>query len=245
MPTLAALATVPGRESSLAQCLASLRPQVDELRVVCHDVKEPPPCVRDLADAWICEPDTRGSAAKLHWARSWTGLYLGCDDDLRYPADYAATMSRWVKRWKGHALCCIGGRIFRDHANVYPAGGEQAGYPVGGNDGQWVNYPNAAGLAFDTRLNVPSRIPEKNQEEAYLTLWAQRHRVPIWLVPKPKGWLAWLLDATNPGPTIWASEKRDRYSVRNRLMRGPARNGWVLSQGYGQNWPPPDEPFDA
>lgn len=245
MPTLAVLATIPGREEALARCLASLRPQVDELRVICHGVDEAPRFVTNFADRVACEPDRFGSAAKLRWAREWRGLYLGCDDDLLYPVDYVATMARWVKRWKGRALCAIGGRLFSDHGDRYPADAQRMGYPVGGNAGAWINYPNAAGLAFDTRLQVPSFIPEKNQEEAYLAIWAQRHAVPIWLVPKRDHWVKWLLDAKNPGPTIWEDEKGREYPERNRLIREPAGAGWTLPKFWGSAhpWPPSAEPF--
>lgn len=242
--TLAVIPTIPGREAALAVALASLRPQVTELRVLCHDMTEPPECVREYATGWVCEPDRHGSAAKLRWAREWDGLYLGCDDDLHYPDDYVRVMHGWVRRWRGRALCAIGGWRFTGHETQYPDGPgvQQLGYPIGGNRGEWVNYPIAAGLAFDTRLMVPSIIPEKNQEEAYLALWAQRHRVPMWLVPKAKGWLRWLLPRENPGYTIWAAERADGYAIRKRLAEEPARNGWKLFTALRQ-WPPAEEPF--
>lgn len=242
---IACLATIPGREESLAKCLASLRPQVDEIRVICHDVEDPPDVVRELADEWICEPDRFGSAAKLRWSREVSGLYLGCDDDLLYPPDYTETMLRWVRRWRGRAICAIGGRVFEGNANTYPTDGRQAGYPIGGNAGEWVNYPNAAGIAFDTRLNVPSIIPEKNQEEAYLAIWAQANAVPVWLVPKPKGWIRWLLEPKNPGPTIWESERSSGYQERQRLMAEPSARGWTMPVPNGDGWPSDAEPFAA
>lgn len=241
--TMAVLATIPGREAALERCLASLRPQVKELIVICHDARRPPACVPHFATNYMCEHDRHGSAAKLYFARSWQGLYLGCDDDLLYPADYEATMRRWVARWRGRALCCIGGRIFTGHASRYPDEGTLAGYPVGDNAGQWVNYPNAAGLAFDTRLNVPTMIPEKNQEEAYLTIWAQEHQVPCWLIPKRKGWIKWLLDPRNPGFTIWKDESGRAYPERNRLAAAIAARGWTMPAFPVPGFPPTDEPF--
>jgi len=226
--SLAVLATIPGREAALEGTLRSLRPQVAELRVICHDVKEPPAIVRELCNEWICEEDTRGSAAKLHWARSWPGLYLGCDDDWQYPADYVATMLKWVQRWKGKALVTIHGRVFVRNAKDYRKPKIHV-WPTAPSEGGWVNFPGAAGIAFDTRLQVPDRVPEKNQEEAYLALWAQEKRVPIWLVPKSDHWVKWLLPKEYTGPTIWHDEKADGYTVRQRLItKQAARGGWRL-----------------
>lgn len=224
--TLAALATVPGREAALAKCLASLRPQVVELRVVCHDMTEPPAVVRELANSWICEPDRQGSASKLRWSRDWTGFYLGCDDDFEYPADYVATMTRWVRRWKGRALVCCHGRRFPRKPKDYLDHSRKAA-PLWPSNGGWLNFPGAAGIAWDSRLEVPNAVPEKNQEEAYLALWAQANRVPIWLVPKKKDWLRWLLPTDGTVRTIYADEKADGYTTRHRLVAEQnARGGW-------------------
>lgn len=226
MSTLAALATIPGREFALRTCLASLRPQVDEIRVVCNGFEEVPAAVREFADAWILEPeDTRGSAAKLEWADRWTGLYLGCDDDLAYPADYVERMRGRVQRWKGRALVTCHGRVLKPTASGF-LDVESAWAPQQANPGYWINYPGGCAMAFDTRLNVPNRVPGKNLEEAHLAVWAQRAGVPIWLVAHEAGWLRYLLNGTKL-PTIWESEKGARFANRNAVI-GPvgARGGW-------------------
>jgi hypothetical protein len=223
---LAVLATLPGREAALARCLASLRPQVDQLRVICHDVTAPPECVTALADAWVCEPDTQGSAAKLRWAQEWDGLYLGCDDDLEYPATYVATMRRWVRRWKGKALVTCHGRILKPRTTGF-ADYVEAKAPQQGTHGMWLNYPGGCALAFDTRLNVPASVPGKNLEEAHLAVWAQVNRVPIWLVPHPKGWFTYLLQGTDL-PTIWAEEKGAKFANRNAVLTPHSEQGWMV-----------------
>lgn len=225
---LAALATVPGREAALEQCLRSLRPQVDRIHVVCHDMTEAPAPVFELADEWICEPDTRGSAAKLHWARSHVGLYLGCDDDFLYPPDYVATMQRWVRRFKGRALVTCHGRILKERAEEF--GDVYSFWPPQGPtpEGIWLNYPGGCAMAFDTRLNVPDRVPGKNLEEAHLAVWAQQNKVPLYLVPHGNGWLKYLLRDTNL-PTIWDSEKRARFANRKAVLAPHAQtSGWTV-----------------
>lgn len=223
---LAALATVPGRETALAACLASLRPQVDELRVICHDMTEPPACVRDFADAFICEPDVRGSAAKLHWSREWNGIYLGCDDDFVYPADYAQTMCGWVEKWNGRALVVGHGRELKKRAGGF-LDVNHASAPRWKTCGRWLNYPGCCAMAFDTSLGVPDRVPGKNLEEAHLAVWAQQHRVPIWLVPHSNDWLKYQLRAG--APTIWNDESAVKFTNRNAVLRPQSAGpGWRL-----------------
>lgn len=219
---LAALATIPGREFALERCLQSIRPQVDRIHLVCHDMEAPPECTKGLVDEVVCEPDTRGSAAKLHWARSHVGLYLGCDDDFIYPPDYVATMQRWVRRWKGRAIVTCHGRILKPESVEF---GNVVRFwpPQGATEGAWLNYPGACAFAFDTRLNLPDRVPGKNLEESHLAVWAQENKVPIWLVPHPEGWLGYLLRDTDL-PTIWAKEKRTSFASRNAVFAAHVAN---------------------
>lgn len=218
---------MPGRATALAECLRSLRPQVDRLHIVCHDMTEPPDIVRELCDEWLCEPDARGSAAKLHWADQWTGLYLGCDDDLRYPDNYVAQMDRWVKRWKGRALVTCHGRVLAPRSKGF-LDIVSAAAPRSQTSGSWLNYPGGCALAFDTRLNVPARVPGKNLEEAWLAVWAQQHKVPIWLVPHGASWLRYLLKDKNL-PTIWAAEKGAGFANRNAIIdAGHIIGGWTV-----------------
>lgn len=215
--SMAVLATIPGREDALAECLQSLRPQVEQLRVVCHDMTEPPPSVRRLADLYVCEPDVAGSAAGIRWSQEHEGLYLKCDDDLLYPEDYVATMLRWVRRWKGRALVTAHGRILTPGATEF-TDAKQWWTPRGETpaEGTWLNYPGGCALAFDTRVHVPTTVPGKNLEEAHLAVWGQRRKVPMFLVPHAADWLTWLL--TTAEPSIWVAEKASGFAKRNAVL---------------------------
>lgn len=227
----ACLATMPDRVASLEKCLRSLRPQVDSLRVICHDVTEPPLIVREMADVWSCEPDRYGSAAKLRWANEVDGLYLGCDDDVLYPSDYVETMLRWVRRWKGKAIACCHGRVLSPRATSFTES-QATGLAFAETQGMWLNYPGALGIAFDTRLDIPAVCPVKSCEEAWLAVWAQRAEVPIWLVPHAKGWLQYMAppDATK---TIWHEEKSSGFTRRNSILSPiGSGEGWKLHRPW-------------
>jgi hypothetical protein len=200
---------------------------VDELRVVCHDMADPPECVKELANEWVCVPDKHGSAAKLRWADQWQGLYLGCDDDLIYPADYVERTDRWLKRWKGRAIITWSGRILHPTKSRFNAPLNRWHFN-GTTPGTWVNYPCAAVLAFDTRLNVPPVVPGKSLEEAHLAVWAQRQRIPIWQVPHGAGEFTYLLDGSDL-PTIWAEQKAKGFADRDAILAPyGAAYGWEV-----------------
>lgn len=190
---------------------------------------DPPAVVRELCDEWVCEPDTRGSAAKLHWADTWKGLYLGCDDDLRYPGNYVAVMDRWVKRWKGKALVTCHGRILSPRSTGF-LDITSAWSPRHRTVGAWINYPGGCAMAFDTRLNLPPTVPGKNLEEAWLGVWGQQHHLPIWLVPHGADWLKYLLKGKNL-PTIWEHEKGAGFANRNAVIEARTIMGsWEVNR---------------
>lgn len=215
--SLAVMATIPGREAIVGEALRSLRPQVETIRVICHDMTAPPPLVRDLADEYRCEPDTEGAAAKFRWAQAWSGLYFAVDDDFRYPPDYAATMARWVRRWRGRALVTACGRLLPPYATRFQDA-KRAFAPRSRCPGGWINYGCSGVLAFDSTLRVPTTFPARNADEAGLAVWAQAHRVPFWLVPHESGWLQYLIE-DKAAPTIWNAAKRDGFTARNAVLQ--------------------------
>jgi hypothetical protein len=185
---------------------------------------QPPAIVRELADAWVCEPDDpQGSAAKLRWTREWSGLYLGCDDDLVYPPDYVETMLRWVRRWRGRAIVCCHGRVLRPRASGFKDASMSVNFHGVETTGSWLNYPGACAIAWDSRLQVPTRAPAKSCEEAALAVWAQQTRTPVWLVPHAADWLGYSLQSD--AFTIWGEEKATGFERRNGVLQ-QLRSAW-------------------
>lgn len=230
-PLLAALVTIPGREESVSRALESLRPQVDRIHVVCHDMTEPPEAVRRLADLWICEPDRRAGSAKLHWSREWDGIYLACDDDWVYPPDYAATMAGWVERFDRHTLVTCHGRLLPANVKHIIDDAQYHARADRETQGRWLNYPGACALAWHTSLAVPDRIHDMEaREQAALALWAQGHKVPIWLVPHPAGWLQSCLP--EGGRSIWETDKRTGFAAQNKSVQSV--RPWVVNRWIGE-----------
>ncbi len=210
--TLAVVVTMPGRP--LEQVLASLRPQVDELAVYCNGFESVPKSAA-IADHVRCDPaNSVGASGKFFLSRQWKGIYLACDDDLRYPPDYVQVMRDAVRRWNGRALVTCHGRVL--HGGRFEATTETY-RALDECPGQWLNYPGSCALAFDTRLKVPDVFP-KNNEESALAVWAQRCGVPIWLLAHRAEWLETLLPPKYSGPTVWKAEKAAGFANRDAML---------------------------
>ncbi len=235
-PTQAALAAIPRRAGSLAEVLASLRPQVGRLCVYLNGFGEVPGCVQDLADDFVLDPDNGGAERKFWWVEEWSGIHLTCDDDFVYPPEYVDTMVAAVAQWHGRAICSAHGRTYLgDPEGVHDIAPRSRGvvfYRV--PEGRWVNHCGTGVMAWDTRhVPIPRDWPERNMADMQVAVWAQRHRVPIWLVPHKSNWLVSLASLDPSG--IFRTSQRERHRSRNRVLRahGKVPPGWVLQSSVG------------
>lgn len=226
--TLAALASIPERAHFLPRVLASLRPQVERLHVYLNGWTDAPECVRDLADEYILDPANTGAERKLHWSSSnqHQGIYLSCDDDFCYLDGYVAAMCAAVEQWQGRAIVTGHGRVYRAGAthfhHVVPQSVGLFYKRVSG--GWWVNYGGTGVMAWDTRtVHVPSSWPQRNILDAQLAVWAQRERVPMWLVPHEGGWIKPLALIDPNG--IFRTSCRESHARRSALI---ASTEWEL-----------------
>lgn len=217
---LAAIASIPTRAHLLPRALRSLRPFVDVLAVYLNGFDEVPDAVAELADLHVCDPKNRGAEGKLHWAGQHDGIYLSCDDDFAYPADYVPTMVEAVERWGGRAIVTAHGREYRgEPSGFYDFVRKRLGivhHEV--KRGYWVNHPGTGVMAWDARrVRLPGEWPERNVADMQVALWAQRNAVPIWLIPHPARWIESF--ATLDPNGIFRTSQAEGHARRNALLR--------------------------
>ena len=217
MRTFAGIASLPGRP--LEQTLYSLRPQVDELGVYLNGYAEVPRYVHELGCHWVLDRN-QGSSAKLHWARWCKGVYLACDDDLEYPPGYVDRLVEELERWASvgaNVLVTACGRTLRaDARSWFDVQGERR-YVAAVPEARWINYLGGCAFAFYTSLQPPA-IGPPNEEEAVLSVWAQRQGIPIRLIARPYDWPKRIPLA--PGAfTLYERAARERFATRSRIIQ--------------------------
>lgn len=185
---MAALATIPGRP--LGAVLRTLRPQVDTLVVFCNGFYTPPDEVLQYADDWDVDPENSAQdRAKFAWAATWRGVYLTCDDDILYPADYVSRHVAAIKRFGKAVISTAHGRIIKPEAENW---GDQcrATRYWEASPGFWCNWAGTGVSAFHTTLRVPPIWPgAETNADGYLARWCQERQVPIWCLPRHAGWI--------------------------------------------------------
>lgn len=214
--TLAAVASLPGRP--LARVLRSLRPQVDELAVYLNGYPEVPSYVRELGCHWVRDDINQGSSAKLRWANRWGGYYFACDDDLIYPPDYVGRLLIELQLWDDQAIVTACGRTLRTHPASWYDWVGQASYIAAVPVARWINYLGGCAFAFHVKRGLPTNIIPSNEEEAVLSVWAQRKGVPIRLVQRPYDWPERIPLA--PGSfTLYDAARQDGFETRSMIIR--------------------------
>lgn len=239
---VASLASVPARERGLAAVIEALLPQVDRLGVYLNGYRRAPgflehPKIRiGLSE----QTGDRGDAGKFFWADRVYGYHLLCDDDLRYPEDYAARVVAGIDRYSRRAVVGFHGSVLnREIADYYRSR---------------RLFPFALGLAQDTPVHVlgtgvsgyhASTIAVRladfetpSMADIWFALLGQRQQVPFVCLDHEAGWLRGI-----PGfeaDSIYRSAFRrgsNGASLQTRIVCGHGR--WVLHQ------PPKKTPLRA
>jgi FkbM family methyltransferase len=180
----AGLATVPERERSLRDTVASLIGQVDMLGVYLDDWGENPvPPFLDQPKIRI-ERGMLGDAGKFSWAQEAPDLYLACDDDLVYPSGYPQTMRAACDIYGRDSAVSLHGRIFGPRPHKY--------HCLAGFDGDHVVHAVGTGaLAFHApTLHVTiDEFPVANMADIWFAKRSHQRGTPLIALGHGAGYL--------------------------------------------------------
>src|SRR6185369_715852 len=196
MKVTANIATQKSRLPVLPDMLASIYDQVDEIRVHINEYDEE--VAHALTDWQLYRkqlfpfelklkfsgggPDMADNA-KFHFLNAVTEpeLYLPCDDDIIYPADYVERIKADIAKHPGHIITYHGRIILAKGLEYYHAHqcfkffkNQELDYPV--------DIAGTGVCAFNTSLFKPSTIandPRKRMSDLLFSLEAAKANIPI------------------------------------------------------------------
>ncbi|WP_162261751.1 FkbM family methyltransferase [Bosea sp. Root381] len=239
-PVLASLATIPSRREMLRDCVASLLPQCDRVRVFLNNYPDVPDFlnhprieVRRSQD-W----DDRGDAGKFFWIdkdRAEGGYRVIVDDDLIFPPDFVEVMTAKVAEQDKRAIFAAHGVLLRQPiARYYEPDARAATFHFGDalavDRGVHIGATNA--LCFHASAVTMRWDDFKycNSADVWLSLHARENRLPILTPARPGNWVRENTHAA-PNDTIYRhSLKRTRSRFdSSHVQDAVLRHSWPLT----------------
>ena len=187
--------------------IASILPQVDELNVYLNDYDHVPEALHQPKVNVVLGREAAGDigdVGKFYFVSQYKphDVALTCDDDLRYPADYADTMRRRIHSY---------GSVVAAHGDVLemPIGTYRTSRRTLSGTGRIdhacrVHVVGTGTTAFQTYNIAPelADFPIKNMADIWFAKLLQEKQVRATVIPHPRGWLQTLLPSD--ADTLWS-----------------------------------------
>ena len=175
--TTAYIATFAGRQKALAECIESLKDQVDRIVIWDNSTK-----VDDLGDI-----------GKFAYSHIWEGYVFTCDDKLIYPPDYVETMIQKIEHYNRNAVVSVHGRnIPKDCKSYYRGCPEMFNYTETVKEDVRVDEIGTGVMAFHWSLckDLPMEVFEHtNMTDIYFSKWLNERGTPRIVVAHEMGWI--------------------------------------------------------
>jgi hypothetical protein len=165
-------------------------------------------------------------------------VYLGIDDDIVYPPDYAETMVRHVRGLNGPGVVGVHGmRLMPDFAS-YVEGVLVYHRTLRVRRPAAVHLLGSDTVAFDTGVLRfdPRGWPHRNMVDLHLALECARRGIRRWVVPREDGWVGGL--GQDLPDSVWRAVK-DNHEIQTRLARELA----AVDEQWGGLGPRPGSTF--
>lgn len=231
----ASMASTYRREPALHAAVASLLPQVDILNVYLNDYDAVPRYLLGIPGLTVVWAGPLGDGSgvgdlgdrgKFYWAANLTtDFHFTVDDDIIYPPDYVATLVAFADAHEPPVAVGVHGIKILAEKLSPPGSRRSAGYYGSREVFMGVDeVPKAVGvhilgtgtLAYRVAsvgpLDAVADFPEPNMADVWFGVASQARRLPLVVVPHPKGWLREV-------PGTAAGSLYERFTARARADR--------------------------
>lgn len=186
------IATMTGRETGLESVLQSLTPQADEIMVYLNGMDTVPDNLTRYSNVRFFVGPDYTDRAKFLFLDGFSGYYLTCDDDIKYPPYYVSHIVDAIERYGKSAIVGWHGTLFNPEFEDYY------------DKTSRTTYTYYSSLAEDTPVHLlgtgavgmhTSTMPvgfedfrEPNTADIWLALKAQNLGVPMVALAHGRNW---------------------------------------------------------
>jgi GR25 family glycosyltransferase involved in LPS biosynthesis len=197
VPVIAAMASIPSRRQMLRDAVESLLLQCDLVRVFLNEYPDVPEFlnhprvqVRRSQD-W----DDKGDAGKFSWIglADEPGYCVSADDDLLFPPDFVQHMIKVMERYDNRAIAAVHGVLMKHpFTNYYEPKSRSVFYFQEALQKDWSVHILGTNALIYHRACVKMTWDDfmfRNMADIFLARYAQRHRIPMICVERPRLWV--------------------------------------------------------
>lgn len=223
MPRIGTTATMPSRHATFSKVLPVLARQLDRVFVFLDGFETIPEFLKAFENVTVIRSQEAGDyhvSGRFLFLQELTepSVVVSFDDDIQYPPDYVHRLVHMLERFDGKAVVGVFGNIFKPPFTNYLRDRKNIHFI----DRLWrLTRVDELGngttafcsdqLSFDIRQWKSFR-----SDDNYLALEAKKRQLPMWCIPRRKGWLR-VFDVPQEY-SIWEQTQRDP-SEKTALMR--------------------------
>lgn len=201
---VASIATLASRVALLERAVGSLLPQIDALCVYLNGHTNVPSFLHHpkvLHTVLSADAGWRGGEAKLWFhdpkmfgampAWSPDDVVLTCDDDIVYPADYAARHMEMLEA-RPRSLSCVHGTIIAEPIERFLTCRRVAHFRKALAEPARVHIPGTGTMAFrrgDFDIDMRRDLRWSHCDDIMTGIAAKAQGLECWAVPRAAGWM--------------------------------------------------------
>ena len=235
---VAGMASIPGRNDNLQNCVNSIAGQVDELHLFLNGYSSIPAWLSNFNNIRIYtsqEYDDLGDSGKF-FAYDFLecDYYFSVDDDILYPSNYVSTLIQEADTF--NAPVGVHGSLFKfPFAGYYADNGRYVHHFKDSNKAtKRVHVLGTGTLCIPKSLipKIPS-LPYPNMADIWFAEFCANKQIPLMCIRREYGWLKSLDDETD---SIYASNVKSK-SVQKEILEKKCKQFSALSTAVKSNLP--------
>jgi hypothetical protein len=192
LDSVVCIATIPQREAALREVVDSLATQCGQIRVYLNGHEHVPKFLSGSRFMVARSQDfgDRGDAGKFFW-NDLNGFVFTCDDDIRYPSDYVASMTDAVERYRRSSIMGVHAATFVNPISSYYRCRKVLHFQSLLDKDTRVHVVGTGTACFHSScIQVRhSDFKAKNMADVWLAILAKQQGVPMFAVARPEKWL--------------------------------------------------------
>lgn len=226
-PVIASMASIPSRHEMLRDAVDSLLLQCDIVRVFLNGYPDVPSFL-DHPRAQIRRSqdwDDRGDVGKFGWIDvvEQPGYRVIADDDLLYPPNFVRGMIKVLERHENRAVAALHGILLKHPVtNYYDANVRTVIYfasKLGKERTVHILGTNALIYHSECVTMHCDDFMFRNMADIFLARYAQRNRIPMICVERPRCWVRQNLQQSGFETIYEGSRNRDRSNFDTSLAQ--------------------------